>query len=368
MVKKAKKTVVGSDYFRDLVDKAKLDDTSIVADGLGSAEFTNFIDTGSLSLNALLSARLGGGIPDNKVVAFAGESTTGKTWFALAAIKRFLELNPSAGVIYYDTEAAVTKEMMEQRGIDTTRIILAEPESIQAFGIHALRFLEAYGKTPEAERPPLMYVLDSLGALPSEKEVADTLEGKTTKDMTLQQAIKGTFRKLRLKLAAAHVPMIVTQHVYKGIGPYQPQQILSGGSGLRYAADEIILLKKQHEKDGKETIGNIITAVTLKSRITRENQSVQIRLFHRHGLDKWYGIKDIALRAGLLVVEGKKIKLPDGRLVWGKEIDDNPAEIFEPILEQLQEAVHKQFAYDMGSGEIPTLSDEDDFEDIESEK
>ena len=118
-----------SNFFRDLVEDIKDEDTAIAADGVGSAEFTGTIDTGSYILNAAISGSIYGGVPNNKITAFAGESATGKTFFVLGIVKAFLDANPEGGVMYYDTEAAVTRQMMEQRGIDTTRVIVAEPDT-----------------------------------------------------------------------------------------------------------------------------------------------------------------------------------------------------------------------------------------------
>ena len=188
-------------FFRDLVEEIKDEDTSIAADGTGSAEFGGFIDTGSYMLNAVVSGSIWGGVPDNKVTAFAGESATGKTFFVLGIVKSFLEQFPDGGVVYYDTEAAVTKGMMEDRGIDTSRVITSEPDTIQKFKTHALKMLEAYEKQPEDKRPRMMFVLDSLGLLSTTKEMEDSLEGKETRDMTKAQMIKAAFRVLTLKLA-----------------------------------------------------------------------------------------------------------------------------------------------------------------------
>ena len=108
-----------SDFFRNLIKEIKDENTTMAGDGDGSAEFGGFIDTGSYALNAVLSGSIYGGVPDNKVTAFAGESATGKTFFVLGVVRSFLKQNPTGGVVYYDTEAAVTKAMMEERGIDT---------------------------------------------------------------------------------------------------------------------------------------------------------------------------------------------------------------------------------------------------------
>ena len=242
-----------SDFFRNLADDIKDEDTSIVADGLGSAEYSGTVDTGSYVLNAVLSGSVYGGIPNNKITAFAGESTTGKTFFALGVVTQFLKDNPTGGVVYYDTEAAITKGMMESRDIDTQRVIIAEPDSIQKFRTHALKTLEQYEKTPENKLPPMLMVLDSLGILSTEKELSDSAEGKDVRDMTKSQLVRGTFRVLTLKLAKVKVPMIVTNHVYEVIGSYIPMKEMGGGSGLKYAASTIAYLSKKKERKSLKT-------------------------------------------------------------------------------------------------------------------
>lgn len=344
-----------NNFLRGLLSEIKDENSTIAADGKSSAEYTGYIDTGSYALNALLSGSVNGGIPNNKVVAFAGESAVGKTFFVLGIIKHFLDSHKNAGVIYYDTEAAVTKEMMESRGIDTSRVIVSEPLTIQQFRTHALKMLEAYCKTPEKDRAPFMMALDSLGNLSTEKEVKDTTEGNDTRDMTRAQLIRGAFRVLRLKLAKAKVPMLVTNHVYAGVGQYVPTQIMSGGGGLRYASDDIVFLSKSKDRVGTEIVGGLIKARTYKSRNSRENQEVVVKLSYVTGLDKYYGLRDIAERGGVLKKNGVKYELSDGRKVFGKTIDESPAEVFDPIMPQVEEAVSKIFKYGHGFDAVGLL-------------
>ena len=149
-----------SNFFKNFVEDLKDEDTSIAADGTSSGEYSGTVDSGSYLLNALLSGSIHGGIPNNKITAFAGESATGKTFFVLGCVKAFLDANPDAGVMYFDTEAAVTKEMFVDRGIDTKRIIISEPQTIQQFRTSALKAIEHYQNTPKDKRPPFMFVLD----------------------------------------------------------------------------------------------------------------------------------------------------------------------------------------------------------------
>jgi RecA/RadA recombinase len=333
-------------FFRDLIKEVGDEDTSIAADGVGSAEFGGFIDTGCYILNAILSGSIYGGVPDNKVTAFAGESATGKTYFVLGVVKSFLDSNKSAGVIYYDTEAAVTKGMMEERGIDTTRVILAEPDTIQKFKTHALKMIDAYEKQPEDKRPPMMFVLDSLGLLSTTKEMEDSLEGKETRDMTKSQMIKAAFRVLTLKLAKVKVPMLVTNHVYEVIGSYVPTKELGGGTGLKYAASTIAMLSKRKEKDGTAVVGNIIKIKMYKSRLSKENQEASVLLTYSKGLDRYYGLIDLAEKYEIFKKVSTRYELPCGAKVFGKNINDEPEKYFtEEILKRLDDAAAKEFKY-----------------------
>jgi len=333
-------------FFRDLVEQIKDEDTCIAADGGGSAEFGGFIDTGSYILNAVLSGSLYGGVPDNKVTAFAGESATGKTFFVLGVVRAFLDKNPTGGVVYYDIEAAVTKEMMESRGIDTNRVIIAEPDTIQKFKTHALKMLDAYGKQSEDKRPPMMFVLDSLGLLSTSKEMEDSLEGKDTRDMTKSQVIKATFRVLTLKCAKVRVPFIITNHVYEMVGSYIPTKEISGGTGLKYAASTIAMLSKKKEKDGDEIIGNIIKVKMYKSRLSKEHGIAEVLLTYDKGLDRYYGLLDLAEKHGIFTKSSTRYELPDGSKVFGKEINRNPEKYFtDEIMSRLEEAAKKEFSY-----------------------
>ena len=263
-------------------------------------ESENFVDSGSYMFNALVSGSLYGGISGNKITAIAGESSTGKTFFALAVVRNFLVRNPDAIVVYFDTESAITRTLLEDRNIDTNRVAVMNVVTVEEFRTKALQCVDKYLKVAEDERQPMMFVLDSLGMLSTEKEITDALAEKNVRDMTKSQLIKGAFRMLTLKLGQANVPLIVTNHTYDVIGSYVPTKEMGGGSGLKYAASTIIYLSKKKEKDGKEVIGNIIKAKTAKSRLSKENQEVEIRLYYdERGLDKYYGLLELGEAGGL---------------------------------------------------------------------
>lgn len=335
-----------SDFFKNMVKDLNDENTNMAADGSNSSQFSGCVDTGSYILNAALSGSLYGGVPNNKITAFAGESATGKTFFVLSVVKRFLDDNPTGAVFYFDTEAAVTKEMMASRGIDVDRIIISEPESIQKFRHTSLQILDNYTKTPESKRPPMMFILDSLGQMSTTKELEDTAEGKETRDMTKAQILKATFRVLSLKLAKVNVPLIVTNHVYEVVGSYIPTKEMAGGSGLKYAASTICFLSKKKEKDGTEVVGNQIKIKMTKSRFTKENKQISVLLTYDKGLDRYYGLTDLAEKYGIFKKVSTRLELPDGRKVFGKAINQNPEEYFTPeIMEQLEQCANEEFLY-----------------------
>jgi RecA/RadA recombinase len=332
-----------SDFFRNLVDDMKDEDTTIMGDGKGAAEYGGTIDSGSYMLNAVLSGSIFGGIPNNKITAFAGESATGKTFFVLGVAKQFLLDNPDGGIVYYDTEAAVTKQMMEERGVDTTRVIISQPDTIQKFRTHAMKTIDMYEKSPD--RPPMMFILDSLGLLSTEKEVADTAEGKDVRDMTKSQLIKGAFRVLTLKLAKIGVPMIVTNHVYEVIGSYMPTKEMGGGSGLKYAASTIAYLSKKKVRDGTEITGIIIKAKMFKSRLAKENAQAEVLLSYTGGLDRHYGLLEFGEKHGIFKKSGNRYEMGESKL-YGKQILKDPEKYFtEDVLKQIDEACKTEFSY-----------------------
>ena len=334
---------VSMDFLKEIVKEIGDDFTKIAAD---IDETERFIDTGSHIFNAVVSGSIYGGVSSNKITAIAGESSTGKTYFSLAVVKNFLDNNPDGYCLYFDTEAAVTKGLLESRGIDTARLVVVNVVTIEQFRGKALKAVDIYLKTDEDERKPCMFVLDSLGMLSTEKEITDTLNDKMVRDMTKSQLVKGAFRMLTLKLGQANIPLIVTNHTYDVIGSYVPTKEMGGGSGLKYAASTIIYLTKKKEKDGKDVIGNIIKAKTHKSRLSKENKEVEVRLYYdERGLDRYYGLLELGEIGGLWKNVAGRYEM-DGKKVYAKEIYKNPEKYFtEEVMNKLDEISKDNFSY-----------------------
>jgi RecA/RadA recombinase len=331
------------DFLKEIVKEIGDEYTQLAAD---IDETETYVDTGSYIFNGLCSGSIFGGVSGNKITAIAGESSTGKTFFSLAVVKNFLDSNPGGYCLYFDTEAAVNKSLLTSRGIDLDRFVVVNVVTVEQFRQKALQAVDIYLKTPEEDRKPCMFVLDSLGMLSTEKEIRDALDDKQVRDMTKSQLVKGAFRMLTLKLGQAKIPMIVTNHTYDVIGSYVPTKEMGGGSGLKYAASTIIYLTKKKEKDGTAVIGNLIKAKTAKSRLSKENKDVTVRLYYdERGLDKYYGLLELGEIGGMWKNVAGRYEM-DGKKIYAKEILKNPDKYFtQEVLEQLDEIAKEQFSY-----------------------
>ncbi len=331
------------DFLKDIVKEISDDFTKLASE---IDETETYVDTGSYIFNALVSGSVFGGVSGNKITAIAGESSTGKTFFSLAVVKNFLDTHSDGYCLYFDTEAAITKSLLESRGIDTSRLVVVNVVTIEEFRSKALKAVDLYMKKPEGERSPCMFVLDSLGMLSTTKEITDALNEKEVRDMTKSQLIKGAFRMLTLKLGQANVPLIVTNHTYDVIGAYVPTKEMGGGSGLKYAASTIIYLSKKKEKDGTEVVGNIIKAKTAKSRLSKENKDVEIRLYYdERGLDRYYGLLELGEIGGLWKNVAGRYEI-DGKKLYAKQILKEPEVYFtDEVMQQLDEIARKEFSY-----------------------
>ena len=344
------------DFLKEVIKTTGNEYASLVSDGVEAGDVEEFIDTGSYALNALLSGSINGGLPANKITAIAGESATGKTFFLMGMCKNFLDKNPEGGVIYFESESAITKQMIIDRGIDASRMVILPVTTVQEFRTQSLKVLDSYINQEESIRRPLFLALDSLGMLSTTKEVEDTAEGKETRDMTRAQVLKAAFRVLTLKLGKAKVPMVVTNHTYDVVGSMFPTKEMGGGSGLKYAASSIVYLSKRKEKDGTEVVGNIIHCKNFKSRLTVENKMVDVRLTYNKGLDRYYGLLELAEKYKVFKKVATRYELPDGSKQYGKTILNDPKKYFtKDVMDILDECAKKEFRY--GGTEITEESE-----------
>jgi RecA/RadA recombinase len=331
-------------FLKDIIKSIDNEYASIADDGLAAGDVSSFIDTGSYIFNALVSGSIYGGIPSNKITALAGESSTGKTFFTISVIKHFLKTHPEAGVAFFESEGAISKDLLSDRGVDTKRVVIIPVVTVQQFRQQALMVADNLLK--DKNHPPMLFVLDSLGMLSTTKEIEDSEAGKETRDMTRAQVVKSIFRVLTLKLSKCNIPLIVTNHTYDVVGAYMPTKEMGGGSGLKYAASTIIFLSKSKEKDGKEVIGNIIKCETKKSRFTKESAKISTRLFYdERGLDPYYGLLELGEKYGVFERKGNRIVVGDSSVYPSAMLKDPDKYFTTEVMQALDECAKKEFAY-----------------------
>ncbi|MFK5882853.1 MAG: hypothetical protein QM489_00780 [Candidatus Izemoplasma sp.] len=326
-------------------------------------DVAGYIDTGSYAFNALVSASLYKGIPSNKITGYSGKSGVGKTYFALQAVKHHLEAHPENVVIYVDTEAAITQEMLESRDLPLDRIVVKCMSTIEEFRTKAFKLIKEYGELQDDKSEPrLLMILDSMGNLSSIKELEDVEKGDNKVDMTKAKLLKATFRALTITAAEENVPILLTNHTYDSIGLF-PATNQAGGSGMVYAASTIIVFGKSKVRTGKDVIGALIRAKTAKSRLSKEEQQIEILLNYDTGLDRWHYMDTFAIAAGVFKKEGKMLLVIDSK--DGKEkkkfataIMKDPERYFnEDVMAKIEEFVNTNFQY--GSPDIDLLAVEE---------
>ena len=333
-------------FLKSVIKELGNEFAAVADDGVAAGDCDSFVDTGSYIFNALLSGSIFGGLPSNKITALAGESSTGKTFFALSIVRYFLDQNPNGEVIYFESESAVTRKMMQDRKIDTSRVGIVPVCTVQEFRTQAIKVVDEYMKVKANDRPPILFVLDSLGMLSTTKELEDSAAGKETRDMTRVQVVKSIFRILTLKLGVAKIPLIVTNHTYDVVGSYVPMKEMGGGTGLKYAASTIVYLSKSKEKEGTEVVGNIIKCKAFKSRFTKENSLVETRLFYdERGLDRYYGLLELGEKYGVFERVGNRYKIGESS-VYPKSILADPEKYFTgEVMQALDECARKEYSY-----------------------
>jgi RecA/RadA recombinase len=343
-------------FLKDLIKEVGGEYTKLAND---IEEKEKYVDTGSYALNALISGSIFGGISQQRITGLAADESCGKTFIALTVVKNFLDINKDGICLYFDTEEAIDKKLLMEKGIDCNRVIVSNVVTIEEFRSRALKAIDSYLKKPEKERRPLFVVLDSLGMLSTNKEIADALDEKDTRDMTKAQLVKGAFRMLTLKLGKANVPMIVNNHLYSSMSMYSPKE-MSGGSGLKFSASSILYISKSKEKEGTEVVGVILKFRTIKSRLSRENREVEVRLYYdERGLDRYYGLLQLAVEGGVIERSGNRYVFGENKF-FEKEIMRDPERFFtQDVLQRIDEYAQRKFKY----GSNATVSEEEENEE-----
>jgi len=280
-----------------LLDKLKKNTTIKETAILSESKFFNkkdMIQTPVPILNVALSGSLSGGLTPGLTV-FAGPSKHFKTAFALMLAKSYLDKYDDAIVLFYDSEFGSPQSYFDSFNIDTKRVIHTPITDIEQLKHDAMSQLNNVERGDH-----LIVIVDSVGNLASKKEVEDAIEGKSVADMSRAKQMKSLFRMVTPHLTIKDIPMVVVNHTYKEIGLY-PKDVVSGGTGVYYSADNIYIIGRQQEKDGTDLTGYNFIINVEKSRYVREKSKLSVEVSFEGGISKWSGLLDIALESGHVV-------------------------------------------------------------------
>jgi len=332
-------------FLKELIAVTENQYASVVNDGIKAGDIRGYVSTGSYLLNGLLGGSIYTGLVDNRITVFAGETSVGKTYLVLDIVKNFLEERPNGLVMYFESESALTKPMLAERGIDVKRVGIIPVDTVQNFRTQCIKMLDKYMESPEKDRVPLMFCLDSLGMLSTTKEMEDTAAGKETADMTRAKLIKALFRTITLKLGIAGVPLVITNHTYDEQGMFA-KKIMAGGSGIALSSSTTVFLSKRKDKDGTDVIGNFITCTLRKARLTKENSQCEIKLDYKKGMHKYHGLLDLGVKHDVFKKLGNKYDLGNGEKYFEKHIMKHADTMFtEEIMAKLDDASKKEYLY-----------------------
>jgi RecA/RadA recombinase len=344
-----------------ILDKIKKNTTIKDSAVLNVSKFftkKDMIPTSIPIINVALSGRLDGGLTPG-LTMWAGPSKHFKTAFSLLMAKSYLDKYPDAALLFYDSEFGTPQSYFDSFGIDTNRVLHTPITDVEQLKFDIMQQLQ---NVDRGDR--LMIVIDSIGNLASKKEVDDALDGKSVADMSRAKQMKSLFRMVTPHLSIKDIPMVVVNHTYKEIGLY-PKDIVGGGTGSYYSADNIFILGRQQEKEGTEVVGYNFIINVEKSRYVKEKSKIPVSVSFDGGISKWSGLLDIALESGHVikpsngwysqvnqetgVVEEKKYRLKD----------TDTKEFWMPLLTQKSFYDYIKNKYSMGQSDMVQSDDLD---------
>jgi len=320
-----------------LIDKLKknstIKDTSVLTDSKFFG-MKDLIQTSVPALNVALSGRLDGGLTPGLTV-FAGPSKHFKTAFSLLLAKAYLDKYDDAVILFYDSEFGTPQSYFDTFDIDKDRVVhtpITDVEQLKHDSMSQLNSIE--------RGDHIMIIIDSVGNLASKKEVDDALDGKSVADMSRAKQLKSLFRMVTPHLTLKDIPMVAVNHTYKEIGLF-PKDILSGGTGIYYSADNIYIIGRQQDKQGTELMGYNFIINVEKSRFVREKSKIPVEVSFEGGISKWSGLLDMAMASGHVV------KPSNG---WYSKVDVATGEV-EEKKHRIKDTYTKEFW-------LPVLQDE----------
>jgi RecA/RadA recombinase len=289
-------------------------------------------------LNVALSGKLDGGLVSGMTV-LAGPSKHFKTSFALKIASAYLKADPEAIMLFYDSEFGSPQSYFTAFDIDLDRVLHTPITNVEELKFDLISQLENIDK-----KDKVIVVIDSIGNLASKKELEDALNEKGVADMSRAKALKGLFRMATPYLTMRNIPLLAINHTYKEIGLF-PKDIVGGGTGIYYSADNIWILGRRQNKNGTDVTGYDFIVNIEKSRYVKEKSKIPISVTWEGGIEKYSGLLDVALAGGFVIKPSNGWYQRAGEENKYREKDTKSAEFWKDILAntKFQEFVSKLY-------------------------
>ena len=303
-------------------------------------------------LNIAFSGSIDGGLIPGLTV-FAGVSKSFKTLLGLYCLKAYLDKHKDGIALLYDSEYGITPDYLESYDIDTDRVLHIPIEDVEQLKFDITKRFEDIGKGDK-----VMILIDSIGNLASKKEVEDALNEKSVADMTRAKQLKSLFRIITPKLTTRDIPCIAINHIYMEQGMF-PKAIVSGGTGIMYSANQVFIIGKAQEKDGKDLEGFKFTINIEKSRYVKEKSKLPFKVMFDSGISKWSALFDLALESGHLAKGSTQgwynvVNMDTGELVEpkrrAKELEADDA-FFEELIKDVKFKAFIETKFKLGMGD-----------------
>ena len=295
-------------------------------------------------INVALSGSIDGGLSSGLTV-LAGPSKHFKTSFALKMAASYLKEHEDAVMLFYDSEFGSPQSYFDSFGIDTSRVLHTPITNVEELKFDLISQLEELERTDN-----VIVVIDSIGNLASKKELEDTLSEKSVADMSRAKALKGLFRMATPYLTMKNIPLLAINHTYKEIGLF-PKDIVGGGTGIYYSADNIWIIGRQQDKKGTEIQGYHFVINVEKSRYVKEKSKIPITVSWDGGIRNYSGLLDVALAGGYVTKPANgwyaAVDMATGEIGGKVRFDQTlEQEFWEPIFTgtDFKEFVKKQYS------------------------
>jgi RecA/RadA recombinase len=313
-----------------LKKNSKIKETSVLSESKFFTE-KDMIPTSVPMINVALSGDMDGGLTPGLTV-LAGPSKHFKTSFALIMAAAYLEKYEDAVLLFYDSEFGSPQSYFKTYGIDTQRVLHTPVMNIEELKFDLINQLENIDKSDK-----VIVIIDSIGNIASKKELEDAMNEKSVADMSRAKQLKSLFRMTTPYLTMKDIPCIAINHTYKEQGLF-PKDIVSGGTGVYYSADNIWIIGRQQDKQGTEIKGYHFVINVEKSRFVKEKSKLPISVSWEGGVQRWSGLLDVALDGGYVGKPSNgwycRVDRSTGELMDPKsrERDTLTTDFWEPIL------------------------------------